>query len=686
MVRSKIPKLFRPLSFFLMVAVSVFSTTSCASVGPKILIKPLTMVGPLPGMVLNQIVRPEQSLLSASQFKVIDDFNGGELKNRMGYAWKTECPRADALRLVIEKKDARNQKRGQSLTVRYHLRPQEHASVMSELDSLDMSRAQYLVFKCRLLTDLAPTFTGRIRLVLSDKNNQSVISDVTRWCPVNQKDWGDIFLPMAAFRRLDLNRLGSIAFTIHAGKDESKGDFAIDEIAFYADCDIEHESLLDNLVGFPSQVSNTMRDTRLYQEKDVKLFLKEIAQDTWKYFVYARDKQTHLVMDHIRVGPTPLIGAYTSPTNIAMDFMGTVAAFDLGFISRAEAVRKLQDTLQTLRQLERWKGFFYNFYHTGTLVATQRFVSSVDNGWLAIALVIIRQAFLAELGKDATKLLDEFHFDEFLDYANNQLSIGYDAEKGEMVGVHYGFLVTEARATSYLAIGKGDVPEDHWWFIFRTTPPGVWKWQNQNPQGRYVTAGNVEYFQGYYTYQNRKFVPSWGGSLFEVLMPTLILKEKELAGKGLGLNNRISTELHRDYCLKENKYPVWGISPAGSSSGMEYRYLSLGIKSLGIKGYTDMQIITPHVSFLALDTLPMQAIDNIRRFLKFDSYGEYGFYDSVNVRTKKVNAQYLALDQGMSLIAICNYLKNGSIKERFHADPIGKKPEHLLKGESFFNP
>ena len=161
------------------------------------------------------------------------------------------------------------------------------------------------------------------------------------------------------------------------------------------------------------------------------------------------------------------------------------------------------------------------------------------------------------------------------------------------------------------------------------------------------------------------------------------MKEAELAPYGLGLNDRIATALQRDYALKEQKYPVWGISPAASRNGRRWSYGEYGVKALGVKGYPDRGVITPHVSFLALATLPNSAIHNIERLLQLQLYGEYGFYDSFYLHSKQANTQYLTLDQGMILVAICNYLKKGAIRELFHQDEVAKRAEDLLK-ESFF--
>ena len=95
--------------------------------------------------------------------------------------------------------------------------------------------------------------------------------------------------------------------------------------------------------------------------------------------------------------------------------------------------------------------------------------------------------------------------------------------------------------------------------------------------------------------------------------------------------------------------------------------------------------MTPHVSMLALPFAPEAAAKNLREFLtRYPIYGPYGFYDSVDVKTGDVAYRYLALDQGMSLIALNNYLNDGAIQRRFSADPVMKRVEPFLRAEQFF--
>jgi len=631
------------------------------------------------GKVYN-IVPAGKPLRASTQFKVVDDFNAGELKNSLGGAWTVDKGDEKKVRLDLKKEDARGSKSGASLWARVNLKKKEKATFRTSLERLDMSAAHYLALKCK--TDPSAPFKGRLRIALTDWAGKTVERDITEAC-LEGKGWGEAILPINFFMGVDLDQLKFLSFSAFARDRNLAGKMGVDEIVFLGHPEVGFESVEDNFVGFPRAVMDEPRRQELLATGNDKELLLKIAQDTWKYFENATDKRNHLVSDHFKLGDFPLAAAYTSPTNIALDLMGTVAVRELGIITPDAAAKRVQNTLRTLKKMETWKGFFFNFYETTQLGVSRRFASSVDNGWLAIALVVVRQAFPGEIAQEATALLERFHFQEFLDPDTNHLAIGYDVERQGPTPYHYGMLVTEARAMSLYAIGKGDIPKEHWWYLYRTAPD-AWEWQTQKPQGKMVERDKISYFQGYYKDGEKKFVPNWGGSLFEFLMPTMVIHEQKFAPKGLGLNDKIVTELHRDYALKEKKYPVWGISPSATADGRRWMYGEYGIKKLGVKGYPDRGVITPHASFLALDTLPKDAIKNIRKLLTFNLYGEYGFYDTISFPSQRVNTQYLALDQGMVLIPIANYLKKGVIQEYFHKDPVGKKAKELLEQEEFF--
>ena len=103
---------------------------------------------------------------------------------------------------------------------------------------------------------------------------------------------------------------------------------------------------------------------------------------------------------------------------------------------------------------------------------------------------------------------------------------GYHVHLARPAAYHYGLLYTEARLGSLIAIGKGDVPAAHWFKLHRTLPnTPEYAWQSQPPLHRVAKRMGPTYFGGYYEWQGVRFVPSWGGSMFEALMPSLVLDE-----------------------------------------------------------------------------------------------------------------------------------------------------------------
>lgn len=442
--------------------------------------------------------------------------------------------------------------------------------------------------------------------------------------------------------------------------------------------------LVDRLQGFP-------RSTLVRKEFPAgeRAFLMEIARDTWRFFDEIVDREHHLPLDTIQLGrEQPLagdafVGDYTNVTNIGLYLMCLVAGYDLGFISREEAVSRLSATLATLRNLEyhQKSGFLYNYYDTTTTERTSYFVSFVDSGWLAAGLYVVRAAFPEELAERCDRFLARGSFAFFYNAVDQQMYHGYYEHLEAYSDYLYGTFYTEPRAISAMAIGRGEVPMEHWFRMVRTFPENYY-WQEQEPQNR-VKKGTlgVEYYDGYYAWKGLRYVPSWGGSLFEALMPTMILEEKTLAPEGLGANDVIHVKAHRRYAMEELGYPVWGMSPSSNPDG---GYSEYGVKPLGSKGYK-AGVVTPHVTFLALEFSPREAVENLRNLVKrYDIYGEYGFYDAVKVDDGKVAYKYLCLDQAMSLIALCNYLNEGSIRKRFHANEMARPIEALLKEEKFF--
>jgi YD repeat-containing protein len=218
-----------------------------------------------------------------------------------------------------------------------------------------------------------------------------------------------------------------------------------------------------------------------------------------------------------------------------------------------------------LNSLHHWEGLLHNYYRLSTpapeaVSEPEQFISTIDNGWLAAALVMVRQFFKSESVSSpepditgqgvaptvpslATGIIGRMDFSKLLEPERNQFYVGYHPQKGEWTTSHYGLRNTEIRPTILMAIAKGNVPSSVWEKT-RLVLPGIVFDQAQLP------------LEGpYYTYLRNPndpasavaFIPSWGGSLYEALAPSLFIDEARLSPAGWAKSNLIYTRLHREF-------------------------------------------------------------------------------------------------------------------------------------------
>lgn len=422
--------------------------------------------------------------------------------------------------------------------------------------------------------------------------------------------------------------------------------------------------------------------------KDDDAFLQRLARDTWAGVDALTDRYHGVPLDTVTLrNASPAlehaeIGDYTSTSDIGFYILAVIAAQELGLIDRTAALQRLRTTLDTLQKLETYRGFYYNYYDTTTLERTSHFISFVDSAWLTAGLIVARNSY-NELAGTATKLLTLTDYSFFYDPVKRWMHHGYYVNVQQPAPYHYGTLYAESRIGSLIAIGKNDAPAEHWFAMHRTFPP-EYNWQSQQPMARrskQVAGYTVE--GGYYQWQHQQFVPSWGGSMFEALMPLLVLDEITYAPRSLGANDKTYAELQRRYALERLGYRVWGLSP--SSVPASYLYGEFGAKPLGVAGYPS-GVISPHASALALAVMPKAAIANLRELAHaYPLYGSYGFYDAVEPSSGNVAYKYLSLNQSMILVALANHLANQVIQKRFAADPIIQPVLTLLGHEDFFD-
>jgi len=415
-------------------------------------------------------------------------------------------------------------------------------------------------------------------------------------------------------------------------------------------------------------------------------FLRRIARDTWRGLDALTDKPHGLPLDRVHFGNGSVdlsdskIGDYTSVTNIGFHFLAVAAAHELGFITREQALERLAATLETLEILETYRGFYFNYYNTTTLERTSHFISFVDSSWLTAGLIVARQVF-PELASRCTRLIERGNYRFFYDPGHKLMSHGYYVNMALRSTFHYGVFYAESRIGSLIAIGKGDVPEEHWFRMARTLP-AEFGWQSLPPQERTEKSANgFRWIGGHYQWREFRYVPSWGGSVFEALMPALVLDEARHAPASLGYNGKVHTEIQRIYALESLHYPVWGMSPS-STPGAD-RYAEYGVKFLGTAGYGE-GVVTPHAAALALLAEPSEAVANLRKLVElYPVYGDFGFYDAVNPVTGEVAYNYLCLNQAMILVALANHLADHAVQKRFAADPIVQRALPLIGFEKF---
>ena len=407
-------------------------------------------------------------------------------------------------------------------------------------------------------------------------------------------------------------------------------------------------------------------------EEEVKE-LREFARKTWAYFdVLMNEENNFLPPDNFQEDPPNGVAYRTSPTNIGLGMLALLSAYDLGFIELPEVISRMKRMLNTIMQLEKWNGHILNWYNTKTLKPLfPRYISTVDNGNFLAYCITTREGVdkLLESSDEKNdiigrldKLINEMDFSLLYDKKKNVFSIGYNLEEGRLTNSFYDLLASEARQTSFLAVAKHVAPVKHWFSL-----------------GRSLTKLNRD-----------KGLVSWTGTMFEYLMPLLVMKNYPNTLLDETYNFVIKSQMI--YAKKKNV--VWGISESAFYNfdiNLNYQYKALGVPWLGLKrGLLDDTVISPYSTMLALMVKPVLAYKNLKELLKYDMLGQYGFYEAIDFtpgRLKLLNGEknfaqiksYMAHHQGMSLVAINNVINDFIMQERFHSNVYVKAAEFLLQ-------
>lgn len=280
----------------------------------------------------------------------------------------------------------------------------------------------------------------------------------------------------------------------------------------------------------------------------------------------------------------------------------------------------------------------------------ERLRSSRAANYLERTQHIVEHIRRLERGMDFTVLYNE---------SRHLFTIGFNLSMGRLDNSYYDLLASESALTSFLTIARGEAHRRHWFQL-----------------GRPITRVG-----------DTLALVSWGGTMFEYLMPRLFLKSYP---------QTLLDETRRAVVRRQVEYGVerhtpWGISESGYSLTdvqQNYQYMSFGVPGLGLKrGLEQDLVIAPYATLMAVIVNPREAVANFGQITAAEGEGPYGFYEAIDFtpdhvpsgRKNVVVRSYMAHHQGMGFLALVNCLLDEPFVRRFHAEPMVRATELLLQ-------
>jgi cyclic beta-1,2-glucan synthetase len=482
------------------------------------------------------------------------------------------------------------------------------------------------------------------------------------------------------------------------------------------------------------------RDQQTQLSAPQHAYLEGIGRDTWRLFeraVTAADR--HLPPDNLQLTPHEMLAHRTSPSNIGLYLLSVTCAREFGWIGTQNLLARLESTLSTLLTLERHRGHFLNWYETQSGAAlSPLYVSTVGSGNLSGHLLAVSQA-CRELAPNpydvapaqhalaasrqrlgpllshrtaltpalrqtlrwllvdhrttktcaahdtealAQETVKEFSaqqraafrlqslaqsFEELAwqaDYSflfnerRKLFHIGYRVTEQQLDSGFYDLLASESRLTSLLAIAKGDAPAQHW-----------------------AALGRLFYATG-----TAVGLRSWSGSMFEYLMPSLVLIEPH----GSVLRSACEAALREQMLFAQQQGVPWGISESAYAAvdhTLAYQYAPQGATRLALRRTPPNElVIAPYATALAAQIAPHRAHANFTSMEELGARGRYGFMEALDFTpTRRANSDsftpvntFMAHHQGMTVVALANVLLGGVAQRWGMSNPMLQAVASLL--------
>ena len=266
---------------------------------------------------------------------------------------------------------------------------------------------------------------------------------------------------------------------------------------------------------------------------------------------------------------------------------------------------------------------------------------------------------LRSIAEQAEQFGEEMDFGFLYDKPRHLFAIGYRVDDNCRDNSYFDLLASEARLASFVAIARGQVPQEHWFRL-----------------GRALTSTS-----------GGQALLSWTATMFEYLMPILVMKTYEHTLLDETYHSVVDRQI--DYGRRHGI--PWGVSESGYNArdlALNYQYRAFGVPGLGLKrGLGEDVVVSPYSTVLALAVAPDEAIKNIRLLSQQGFASRYGFFEAVDYtparlppgESRTVIRAHMAHHQGMSLLALDNVVNGLAMPRRFHADPLVQATELLLQ-------
>ena len=290
-----------------------------------------------------------------------------------------------------------------------------------------------------------------------------------------------------------------------------------------------------------------------------------------------------------------------------------------------------------------------------------------ENEWLTQFRRFISEA--GRRGKEMLLILEQLalkcvslsiiEYDFLYDKTQHLLTIGYNVDEHRRDNSYYDLLASEARLTTFVAIAQGKLPQESWFSL-----------------GRQLTNLGTT-----------PILLSWSGSMFEYLMPLLVMPTYD----NTLLDQTYKAVIQKQIDYGKKRGVPWGISESGYNmvdAHLNYQYRAFGVPGLGFKrGLAEDLVISPYSTIMSLMVAPQDAYDNLQVLKTAGFEGKYGFYEAIDYtasrllrkQTSTVIKSFMAHHQGMSFLSLAYLLFDKPMQHRFESDVQVKSTLLLLQ-------